>query len=139
MFQTYALPAFFGGVSVSDDDTVTEVKAVTLSYFLEVTEDWQAKLGDEWERKFLEDVEKNAALYYPDLEVSMFVSNTPAWEMEQSKLSVTSTLCINVVVMVFFSLLATVTGDAAKSKPLIGLCGLVSTTMAAVSVVYSGK
>ena len=54
-------------------------------------------MGDEWERQFISDVEKFQEEYYPDLKVGMFVSNTPAWEMENSKKSVTgnknSVLC----------------------------------------------
>ena len=78
------LPAFFGGVSLTDYSTVTGVKAVTTSYFLDVSEDWRFKVGDQWERQLLEDVKNKAVVYCPDLEVSMFVSNTPAWEMERS-------------------------------------------------------
>jgi hypothetical protein len=53
----------------------------------------------------------------------MFVSNTPAWEMESSKLSVTFILCVNVGLLVVFSFAATMMGDAAKSKPLVGFAG----------------
>ena len=77
------LPAFFGGVSLTDYDTVTRVSAVTTSYFLDVSEDWRAMLGDRWEKQLLEDVQNKAPTFCPDLEVSMFVSNTPAWEMER--------------------------------------------------------
>ena len=56
----------------------------------------------------------------------MFVSNTPAWEMEKSRLSVTEILVVNVVAMVFFSMAAATESDAARSKPLAGLAGLVS-------------
>ena len=83
LFQSYMLPAFFGGVSLTDYDTVTKVRAVTTSYFLDVSEDWRAMLGDRWEKQLLEDVQNKAQTFCPDLEVSMFVSNTPAWEMER--------------------------------------------------------
>ena len=56
----------------------------------------------------------------------MFVSNTPAWEMEKSRLSVTGTLVFNVMAMVVFSMLAATDRDAARSKPLTGLAGLLS-------------
>ena len=62
----------------------------------------------------------------------MFVSNTPAWEMENSKLSVTTTLIINTMVLVVFSFLAPIRADNAKSKPLIGFCGLFAATLATV-------
>jgi len=47
---------------------VTEVKAMALSYFLDVSEEWRIAVGDKWERKFIQDVEKYLYLY-PDLEV----------------------------------------------------------------------
>ena len=65
-------------------------------------------------------------------QVGMFVSNTPAWEMENSKLAVTSTLIFNTLVLVAFSIIATIRADNAKSKPLIGFGGLVSATLATV-------
>jgi hypothetical protein len=64
------LPAYFGGVSLTEENTIIEVKAIALSYFLDVSEDWRLVVGDKWERKFLEHVEKYAEIYYPDLEVS---------------------------------------------------------------------
>ena len=53
-----------------DETTVSYVKAVSLSYFLDVSEDWKILLGDAWEKQLLNDVEKFADYYYPDLEVS---------------------------------------------------------------------
>ena len=50
---------------------------------MDVSEDWLATVGDQWERQFIKDVQNYEALLYPDLKVGMFVSNTPAWEMEQ--------------------------------------------------------
>ena len=82
-FESYILPIFFGGTVLNDDNiTVQSVSAVGLSYFLDVSEEWQITVGDQWERQFLHDVEMYESLY-PDLKVGMFVSNTPAWEMEQ--------------------------------------------------------
>lgn len=61
------------------------------------------------------------------------MSNTPGWEMEKSRLGVTTTLCFNVAAMVAFSMLAASTGDAAKSKSLAGLAGLISAGMASLA------
>ncbi len=63
----------------------------------------------------------------------MFVSNTPGWEMEHSRLSVTNTLVFNVMAMVAFSMLASLDRDNAKSKPLAGLAGLVSAGLASLA------
>ncbi|XP_040572287.1 patched domain-containing protein 3 isoform X2 [Lepeophtheirus salmonis] len=132
-FETYALPIFFGGVSLTDINTIIGVKAVALSYFLDVSEEWRDNLGLRWEKKFLDALREIGPYFAPDLEIGMFVSNTPAWEMEASKNSVTSTLCINVVIMVVFSLVSCLMSDATKSKPLVGFAGLFSATIATIA------
>ena len=64
------LPAFFGGEVLGDDETtVRYVKAVSLSYFLDVSDEWKILVGDAWEKQLLNDVNKFAENYYPDLEV----------------------------------------------------------------------
>ena len=71
-FQQYVLPAFFGGEILGDDNTtVTYVEAVSLSYFLDISEDWKILVGDAWEKQLLSDVEKFANSFYPDLEVDI--------------------------------------------------------------------
>ena len=55
-----------------DQTTVRYVKAVSLSYFLDVSEDWQGLVGDKWEKQLLEDVQRFAEVYYPDLEVRIY-------------------------------------------------------------------
>ena len=75
-FQQFVLPAFFGGEVLGDDDTtVSYVKAVSLSYFLDVSEDWKILVGDAWEKQLLSDVEKFADSFYPDLEVNIIQSS----------------------------------------------------------------
>ena len=67
------------------------------------------------------------------LQVGIFVSNTPAWEMERSRLSITEILCLNIILMVVFSFVASLMADWAKSKPLIGFGGLFSAALATMS------
>ena len=62
----------------------------------------------------------------------MFVSNTPAWEMENAKLSITEILIFNTMGLILFSFIAPYRIDNAKSKPLIGFFGLFSATLATV-------
>jgi len=63
----------------------------------------------------------------------MFASNTPGWEMEKSRLSITNTLILNVMAMIVFSMLAASNSDAARSKPLIGFIGLISAGLATLA------
>jgi predicted RND superfamily exporter protein len=66
-------------------------------------------------------------------QVGVFVSNTPAWEMERSRLSITHILYLNVIFMIVFGLLASMMCDSVKSKPLIGLGGLLSAALASLA------
>ena len=88
--------------------------------------------GEQWERRFLAEVERVAALS-PSLRLVKFVSSTPAWEMEKSKNSITPHLLINVFVMICFCLGASSMADAVRSKPLIGFLGLFSACLATLA------
>ena len=119
-FEQYNLPASLGGLTVSDLGTVSSAAALSLTFFLDVTEDWQTtvgcantnsprsklfhskyclQVGDGWERQFLATLEKSGTRL-PDLALTRFVSSTPAWEMEKAKDSITPNLLVNVAIMV---------------------------------------
>ena len=53
--------------------------------------------------------------------------------MERSRLSITEILCLNIILMVAFSFVASLMADWAKSKPLIGFGGLFSAALATMS------
>lgn len=44
-FEQYNLPASLGGLTVSDLGTVSSAAALSLTFFLDVTEDWQTTVG----------------------------------------------------------------------------------------------
>lgn len=68
------MPAFLGGVEFGEEDHIIgEVKGVALAYFLDVSEEWMVEVGDNWERKLLEQVANLSAIYAPDLQVSPIV------------------------------------------------------------------
>jgi hypothetical protein len=69
LFQSYTLPVFFGGVTLTDVNTVSDVKAIAVAYFLNVDEEWKEQVGDLWEKGFLNDLQEKAEIYAPDLEV----------------------------------------------------------------------
>jgi len=70
-FETYTLPAFFGGVNLSDVNTVERVGAVALAYFLDSREQWRQDVGDRWEAEMLKRVEELSKIYSPDLKVGI--------------------------------------------------------------------
>jgi hypothetical protein len=108
------------------------VEAVSLNYFLDISEDWLKPVGDDWEKAFLTAMESLAA-DTPSLHIARFVSATPALEMEKSKNSITPNLLANVVIMIIFCLGASSMSDAVRSKPLIGFLGLLSACMATLA------
>jgi predicted RND superfamily exporter protein len=132
-FESYTLPFFFGGITLTEINTVSNVDAIALAYFLDASEDWRLEVGDRWEQKVLDSLLQRRNDIAPDLEVGVFVSNTPAWEMERSRLSITNILCFNVIFMIAFSFVASMMQDVAKSKPLIGFGGLVSAALATLA------
>ena len=125
-FQQYNLPAYLGGVQFDEMGVVVGVEAVALNYFLDIGEEWLVEVGDRWERRFLEVVGRFEEEDLQEVEVAMFVSSTPAWEMEKSKDSITPHLLVNIVIMICFCLGASAMSDAVRSKPLIGFLGLLS-------------
>ena len=131
-FEQYTLPTHMGGFKLSEDGIVDGVEALALSYFLDVTEDWQTNVGEQWERKFLETLE-NAENILEDIKIFKFVSSTPAWEMENAKNAVTPILLINVCVMVLFCVTAASMSDVVRSKPFIGFIGLFTASNATLA------
>ena len=131
-FEQYTLPANLGGVMMDDIGVVDRVEALALSFFLDVSDDWLAKLGDQWERKFLATVDL-VQKHSEEIEIFKFVSSTPAWEMEAAKDAVTPNLLINVMIMVLFCMSAASMADVVRSKPFIGFIGLFTAIGATIA------
>ena len=131
-FEQYNLPVHMGGFTLSDVGVVERVEALGLSYFIDVTEDWQDKFGHHWERKFLATIDEASELF-ENIEIYKFVSSTPAWEMENAKNSVTPNLLVNVAVMILFCVSAASMSDVVRSKPIIGFLGLFTAIGATIA------
>ena len=131
-FEQFTLPVHMGGFTLSEVGTVDKVEAVALSFFLDVTDDWQDDVGEVWERRFLETMTE-AQQMFGDIEIYKFVSSTPAWEMENAKNAVTPILLINVAVMVIFCIIAANMSDVVRSKPFIGFLGLFTAINATIA------
>lgn len=131
-FEQYNLAAYLGGVEMGEYGTVISAEAVSLNFFLDITEEWQDKAGHFWEKEFLAALDKMVDIT-PNIEIAKFVSSTPAWEMEVSKNSITPNLLVNVAAMILFCLGASSMSDAVRSKPLIGFLGLFSAFLATLA------
>jgi len=131
-FVQYTLPTYFGGIQEDEFGTVSSVEAVSLVYFLDVSEDWMEEVGGRWERAFLNQMDRFAE-ESDNVKLTKYVSSTPAWEMEKSKNSITPHLLINIVIMIIFCLGASSMSDAVRSKPIIGFLGLFSASLATLA------
>jgi len=131
-FQSYILPAWFGGIVADDIGRVRSIEAVSLTYFLDLSEEWQLLVGDQWEKKFLSTIDE-VAKTKPKISIAKYISSTQALEMEASKNSITPNLVINIIAMVIFCVLASSMADSVKSKPLIGFLGILSASLATIS------
>ena len=130
-FEQHTLPAHMGGVMVTDG-IVDRVQALALSYFVDVSEEWQDMVGEMWERKFLAAMEQ-ANDMFEDIEIYRYVSSTAAWEMEAAKDAVTPNLLVNVSIMVLFCIIAASMSDVVRSKPFIGFIGLFTSICATLA------
>jgi hypothetical protein len=131
-FQSYLLPAYLGGLVTDDIGQVRSAEAVSLTYFLDLTEPWQILVADQWERKFLSIMDEISE-EKPRISINRFVSSTPAWEMENSKNHITPNLVVNILLMILFCVFASSMSDSVKSKPMIGFLGLLSASLATIS------
>jgi predicted RND superfamily exporter protein len=137
---------YLGGFTLDDPEenggggnTIRSVEAVSLFYFLDVSEEWMVKRGSAWEAAFLATV-KEARL--PNLRIYRFTSLTLEQELEENTNSVIPYFALNIGIMVVFCILTCMMTDWVKSKPLLGLLGVASAILASVTafglVMYLG-
>ena len=138
-FQGYAFPMYFGGVNVSEINTIESVEAMSLTYFLDAQEDWMVERGSAWEASFLAAVE---AQLLPNIVVNRFTSLTLEQELEENTNSVIPYFSLNIGIMIVFCIVTCMMTDWVKSKPLLGLLGVSSAILASISafgcVMYCG-
>ena len=137
--KLYALPMYMGGFELSEIETVEKVKALSLLYFLDTSEEWKEKRGSAWEASFLATVE---AQRLPNLVVTRFTSLTLEVELEENTNSVIPYFSLNIGIMVIFCILTCMMTDWVKSKPLLGLLGVISAILGSIAafglVMYLG-
>ena len=86
--------------------------------------------GSEWEDAFLKLMSK---AQFKDIEVFRFTSLTLERELEANTASVIPYFSLNIGLMIGFCIITCMMTDWVKSKPLLGLFGVVSAIMATVS------
>jgi len=137
--KAYALPMYMGGFNLSEIQTVDGVKALSLLYFLDTSEEWMVKRGSAWEASFLATVKEQKL---PNIVVTRFTSLTLEVELEENTNSVIPYFSLNIGIMVIFCIMTCMMTDWVKSKPLLGLLGVISAILGSISafglVIYLG-
>lgn len=138
-FKGYTFPMYFGGIELSEINTIDKAAALSLTYFLDAQEDWQIARGSAWEASFLATV---SAQNLPNIKITRFSSLTLEQELEENTNSVIPYFSLNIGVMIVFCILTCMMTDWVKSKPLLGLFGVISAILASISafgmVMYLG-
>jgi len=138
-FKTYTFPMIMGGINTSDIGTINSVSALSLTYFLDTQEDWMKGRGSAWEAAFLAQVEQQNL---PHVTVNRFSSLTLEIELEENTNSVIPYFSLNIGIMVMFCIITCMMTDWVKSKPLLGLLGVISAILGSISafglVMYCG-
>ncbi|XP_042239196.1 patched domain-containing protein 3-like isoform X2 [Homarus americanus] len=128
-FETYLFPHFFGG-AVINSSTVQSVQALSIFYWLRTntpTEDQDAAL---WEEALLQAMDGRD---FGEITVARFVSRTLETELENNTNSVVPFFGVTVTIMVVFSVTSVMMGDWVRTKPWLGLIGVVSAALACVT------
>ena len=144
-FRAYPFPMYLGGFALSEDEEYSNiiegVEAVSLFYFLDTSEEWMVRRGSRWEAAFLASVQAAEAVL-PSLRIYRFTSLTLEQELEENTNSVIPYFALNIGIMVVFCILTCMMTDWVKSKPLLGLLGVLSAILASVTafglVMYLG-
>jgi len=138
-FKAYTFPMFLGGFELSNINTIDSVSALSLTYFLDTSEEWMERRGSAWEAAFLATV---AAQNLPNIVVDRFTSLTLEVELEENTNSVIPYFALNIGIMVVFCILTCMMTDWVKSKPLLGLLGVISAILGSITafglVMYLG-
>ena len=139
-FKAYTtFPIVMGGIQVSEINTIEKVSAVSLAYFLNSEEEWMKERGLLWEDAFLRTVKLQNL---PHLNVTRFSSITLEQELEENTNSVIPYFSLNIGIMVVFCIFTCMMTDWVKSKPLLGLFGVLSAILGSISafglVMYLG-
>lgn len=126
-FETYVFPHFFGGPVVNNDSVVESVQALSIFYWLKTNTPKQDADAARWEDALL------AAMFERDfgsVKVARFVSRTLETELENNTNSVVPFFGVTLAIMVLFSVCSVMMGDWVRTKPWLGLMGVISAGLA---------
>ncbi|CAL4066460.1 unnamed protein product [Meganyctiphanes norvegica] len=128
-FNTYMFPFFFGGIEVSDEDTIDSAAALSMFYWLRTNTKNQDYRGAVWEQAVLDIIEAEEGSF-EYINIARFTSRTLETELENNTNSVIPFFGVTITVMVLFTCTSVMSGDCVRTKPWLGFFGIVSAAMA---------
>ncbi|XP_023933054.1 patched domain-containing protein 3 [Lingula anatina] len=134
--RTVFLPLFLGGslggADVDEEKKLQESKAIQLVYYLDET--GNGSLADEWEQAFMHEFEELVTSdKFSDVNVAYFTSQTLQTELAKNREMVIPLFTITIAILVLFSVLSCLMSDWVRSKPWLGVLGVVTAALAIIS------
>ncbi|CAG0896582.1 unnamed protein product [Darwinula stevensoni] len=139
-FDTLVVPYIFGGIQTNGEGVVT--KTAGRRKYEKLKQDGVLSRGFLWEKAVVDALAKlnEGGLEFDD--IYYFTSRTTEEELEANTNSVMPYFIFAVFVMVLFSCITCMTADWVRSKAILGLLGVVSSTLATLGafglVLYLG-
>ena len=129
-FDRVTFPLVAGGIELKEDYTIESIYVASLTYFVKSQSKDDLDCGAKWEDAFLA-----AAASFPlrHIVVARSSSLTLEMELEANTKSVVPYFSLNIGIMVGFCVLTCMMTDWVKSKPLLGLLGVVSSVQACIA------
>ncbi|XP_037089285.1 patched domain-containing protein 3-like [Pollicipes pollicipes] len=128
-YDVFVFPAFLGSPEVSNEGLLGEVPALQLLYWGSNHSDFDINISLKWEFEVLRVLEE-ALDDFEHINIARFTSQTLQTELEDNTISIMPYMMVTVAIMVLFCIVTSMMGDWVRSKPLVGLLGVISATLA---------
>ena len=129
-FDRVTFPLVAGGIELGEDHTIESIYIASLTYFVRSQSRDELDRGAKWEDAFLTAV---ASVPLRHIAVARSSSLTLEMELEANTKSVVPYFSLNIGIMVGFCVLTCMMTDWVKSKPLLGLLGVISSVQACIA------
>ncbi|KAF0290223.1 Patched domain-containing protein 3 [Amphibalanus amphitrite] len=127
-YDIFVFPASLGSPVVSGEH-LQEVPALQLLYWASNHTDFDVNVSLQWETEVLRVLEEHIHTFR-HIRIARFRSQTLQTELEDNTISIMPFMFATVAIMVMFCIVTSMMGDCVRSKPLVGLLGVVSATLA---------
>ncbi|CAL8113391.1 unnamed protein product [Orchesella dallaii] len=131
-YKTLGFPFIFGGYKISNRSTIDFVKALQLNYFIAVNTPKQDSRGEQWEQKVLDTLDLMEGKW-KHIKVARFTVRTLAQELEKNTFSVLPYFSVTAIWMVVFMIITCMMMDWVKSKPWLGIVGVISACLGSLA------